>query len=425
MKGNIKGYILEELTNLFKKVKVTKTNKMEQQVSELRAAMQELLLRLQASDVRHTTNEERITGLTDNLNQFQSTQTVVEHKDIVTVVNNGDHIQLDSYKSIPEFSGDKTQYRSWREQVVRRMDMIKNFKTHIKYEAALGIIRAKITKAASDILINNKTAYDIDAIIDRLDFSYADQRPLYVVEAEMTSIKQSNKSLQEYYDAINQALNMVITKIVMTYKGEAEQKSLVAETQQKAIRTFIMGLNSSMMRNTLYGNTPKTLAKAFAIAQTIYYDNQHLQLDANRDSRKIQPRMQQQGQPMKYNPNFIYNKMPPKAVDNVNKPQPKVFDNPVPMEVDISARFKQSTNWRQPNTQMNGPQKRDYNSSRQHLQQPQKMQKINLVGGDDEYVESTDNNEYYEEAGCISDDLISNASHGSQESEIASTFLVE
>lgn len=288
------------------------------------------------------------------MNQFQVTQTAVEHNDITTTITSGDQIQLDSYKSIPEFSGDKSQYRSWREQVTRRMKMIESFKTHPKYEAALGIIRAKITKVAPDILINNKTAYNIDAIIDRLDFSYADQRPLYVVEAEMTSIKQSTKSLQEYYDTINQALNMVITKIVMTYKNDAEQKSLIAETQQKAIRTFIMGLNSSMMRNTLYGNTPKTLAKAFAIAQTIYYDNQHLQLDLNRDSRRTQPRIQQPNPPMRYNPNFNYNR-------TQQATQPKNPDKVEPMEVDSSARFRQSTNWRQPNAQTYGPQKRDYN----------------------------------------------------------------
>lgn len=116
------------------------------------------------------------------------------------------------------------------------------FKTHPKYEAALGIIRAKITNAASDILISNNTAYNIEAIIDRLDFSY--QRTLYVVEAKMTSIKQSNKSLQEYYDKLNQALNIVISKIVMTYKSELEQHSLIAETQCKAVRAFIMGLHS-------------------------------------------------------------------------------------------------------------------------------------------------------------------------------------
>lgn len=159
------------------------------------------------------------------------------------------------------------------------MEQIGAFKTHPKYAAALSIIRAKITGAASDILINNNTAHNIDAIIDRLDFSYADQRPLYVIEAEMTIIKQNGKSLQEFYDNINQALNMVITKIAMTYKETAEQSALITEAQGKAIRTFVTGSNSHLIRATLYGSMPKTLSQAFATAQTIQYDNQHLQLE--------------------------------------------------------------------------------------------------------------------------------------------------
>lgn len=87
--------------------------------------------------------------------------------DISTTITSGDQIQLDSYKCIPEFCGVKSQYRSWREQVVRRMKMIAAFKTHPKYEAALGIIRSKIKGPASDVLINNKTPYNIDAIINR------------------------------------------------------------------------------------------------------------------------------------------------------------------------------------------------------------------------------------------------------------------
>lgn len=334
----------------------------------------------------------------------------------MTALDTGDQIQLDSYKSIPEFSGDKNQYRSWREQVVRRMTMISRFKTHPKYEAALGIIRAKITKVASDILINNNTAYNIDAIIDRLDFSYADQRPLYVVETEMTAIKQSSKSLQEYYDAINQALNMVITKIVMTYKNEQEQKSLIAETQQKAVRTFIMGLKNTMIRSTLYGHTPKTLAQAFAMSQTVYYDNQFLQLDQNRELQRMQSQMQnrfqQQMVPVKIGPAFHQNN--PQA-----PPQSKDCPKPEPMENDYSARFRQSTNWRQTNQQPNvqpSPQKRDYESSRRQLQQQQKYQRINQL----QDAESQHPNELKDDTEPIPEDLISNASI---ESIPASTFL--
>lgn len=411
-----KQYIdLESLTNQFEKLQLSRTSKMAE-LMELQAAVEQLLIKLKVSEDRQKTSEDQIAKLNENLNLCQAKPTLLEYEDISTVLTKPEEIQLDSYKSIPEFSGDKTQYRSWREQVIRRMKMIEAFKTHPKYEAALGIIRAKITSAASDILINNNTSYNIEAIIDRLDFSYADQRPLYVVEAEMTSLKQSNKTLQEYYDKINQALNMVITKIVMTYKNVAEQQSLITEIQRKAVRTFIMGLHSHMIRNILYGHAPNSLAQAFAMAQTVYYDNQHLQLDQNRDLQrmqdKIQARIQQQNLAPKYNPNFNYKPQQPM--------QPKKFHKPEAMEVDTSNRFKQPTNGNPPhqqaNAQTNGPQKRDFISSRQHVQ-PQKFQKLNQMGDSE-----TDPDEDYEGDlyGDIPDDLISNAS---LETNTASTFL--
>lgn len=81
---------------------------------------------------------------------------------------------------IHELGGDKKTYRSWGTQVSKLMEQIENFQTHPKYAAVLSFICAKITGAASDIPINNNKAHNIYAIIDRLDLSYADQRPLYV-----------------------------------------------------------------------------------------------------------------------------------------------------------------------------------------------------------------------------------------------------
>lgn len=289
------------------------------------------------------------------------------------------------------------------------MELIKLFQTHPKYEAALAIIRAKITNTASDILINNSTPYNIDAIIDRLDFSYADQRPLYVVEAEMTSIRQGSKTLQEYYDRINQALNMVITKIVMTYKVQDEQKSLKEQMQQKAVRTFIIGLKSASTRGILYGQSPKSLSTAFAIAQTVYYDNQYLLLDQKGESPKSQTYSPQQNSTGKYNPNFNYNKPPQQSQ------QVKEFKKPEAMEVDSSNRFKQF------NTQNNG-QKREYDSSRQRSAQPNKFQRINQLQGD-ELQPVNENFDVNEERETIPEDLISNISHTSDKTVTSSAFL--
>lgn len=299
-------------------------------------------------------------------------------EDIETEITSGDQIQLESYKSIPEFSGLRGTYRPWRNQVARRMKIIDAFKTHPKYEAALAIIRAKITGDASNVLTNNKTAYNIIAILTTLDSAYADQRPLYAVEAEMTSIKQWNKTLQTYHDVINQALNLVITKVVMTYKEEAEQRSLIAEAQQKAVRTFIVGLNSQMTRHILYGRIPKSLAEAYSIAQTVYYDNQHLQLESNHEIRS-QNNIKKQQKPMN---------------TNYNKPQ-------------------QQQN--QPNSQTSVI-KGNGDSNRQQFQQSQRVQRINQLV-DDEF-------EVNEESQPITEDVVSNSSLTS-DNVMSSAFLDE
>lgn len=238
--------------------------------------------------------------------QQQNAVTPTQYEDVTPTYATGDSIQLDAFKVIPEFNGDRKAYRSWRSQVMKMMKQIENFKAHPKYAAALSIIRAKITKNASDILVNNDTVHNIDAIIDRLDFSYSDQRPLYVIEAEMTTIRQNGKTLQEYYDDINQALNMVLTKIAMTYKEAAEQRSLTAEVQSKAIRTFITGLNSVLIRNTLYGSMPDTLSKAFSVAQTIQYDNKHLHLEFKKNIQPTNAAKKPNDAKPNFNPNPNY-----------------------------------------------------------------------------------------------------------------------
>jgi hypothetical protein len=374
-------------------------------MEEIKVQLQQILIKLQVSEERQKLCEEQIASITSapNVLETDNEERAEEDDDIIPEITNGDQIQLESYKSIPTFSGVEGTYRPWRNQVVRRMKMIHEFKKHPKYEAALAIIRTKITGEASNVLINNKTAYNIIAIIKTLDKSFADQRPLYVVEAHMTSIKQLDKTLKEFHDAINHALNLVISKIVLAYKEVAEQRSLIAEAQRKAVRAFIVGLKSQTMRHILYGRTPGTLAEAFTVAQTIYHDNDHLQLEYREKEKnqqrtqqqqnfqkKFYPKMQQQqsqNSPAGFNPKMNCNQPQQQLIQQKNKPEQ--------METDFSNRFKQNAN----------------------KQQPNKHQRINQL----QDGESNPNEEYVDDI-CdnIPDDLISNASN---ETTSSSAFL--
>lgn len=327
-----------------------------------------LASQLQASEEKRQQLETRIDAMNQPMEQPQSLERdgantfdlfeidnpECNEPDIEPELESGNDILLESFKAIPEFSGRLHEYRSWRNQVARRMRIIDPFKKHPKYEAALAIIRAKITGAAADVLTNNKTPYNIICILKTLDATYTDQRPLYAIEAQMVAIKQNEKSLHQFYNAINFALNAIILKVVQTYKNEGEQRSLVNEAQKKAIRTFIVGLKFRMMRHILYGRQPQTLSEAFSIAQTVFHDNEYLQFEHCTTVARGQP---QQHNIKDWNQQRMNNSNPPR--NNMNSNQPK-YNAPEPIDVDASHRMRQAPNWRQP-------------------QQPQKMQRINHI----------------------------------------------
>lgn len=319
--------------------------------------IQEITTQFQASEVKRIELEQRIENM--NSSHEYRAEAQCEFPDIEPELTSGDQIQLESFKAIPEYSGKRHEYRSWRNQIARRMKLIDQFQKHPKYEAALAIIRAKITGAAADILTNNKTPYNIRCIVQALDAAYTDQRPLYAIEAQMVAIKQNDKNLHELYNAINFALNAIIMKITTTYKIEDEQRSLIAETTKKAIRTFIVGLKFRTMRHILYGQQPKTLSEAYAIAQTVFYDNEHLQLE----NTSTESRVQSRGNTNKPRNNWN------QQYNNYQQRNTNTFTRPEPMDMGNS----NNTKWRQPES----PQKREYDSSRQRFEQPRKLQRIN------------------------------------------------
>lgn len=101
-------------------------------MDEILAQIELLKAKLLVSENRQKESENKIDTLNNSLNSFQINSEPTEYKDIVTIIPNAENIQLEPYKCIPEFSGKKNEYRSWREQVVRRMETISAFKTYIE-----------------------------------------------------------------------------------------------------------------------------------------------------------------------------------------------------------------------------------------------------------------------------------------------------
>ncbi|GBP97607.1 Retrovirus-related Pol polyprotein from transposon gypsy [Eumeta japonica] len=188
-------------------------------------------------------------------------------------------INLDIFKSLPEFKGNQLEYRSWREDVCRLMDGIKQHEASNRYCEALSIVKTKIRGPASDVLINHNTVFNWEAIKNRLDYTYADQRPLYVLQDELRRITQGNKTLTQYHDEINKSLTLITSKLSMSGYPETTVEIMMNEAIQEAVRVFKDGIKNSYIRATLYGSPIKDLEHAYAIARTIEHDNEHRRLN--------------------------------------------------------------------------------------------------------------------------------------------------
>lgn len=216
--------------------------------------------------------------------QAQAQPTIEEYKDVTVTVSVPNDVALDIFKTLPEFNGDREKYATWRTMTRTALGLLKNHQSSKRFFEALMIVRNKITGTASNILNNYNTAFNLDAIIDRLDFTYADKRPLYILEQELLVLQQNKLSLDEFYDLVNEKLNRIVNKINMTYKEKATAIAFVNGANERALRTFITGLNNKR-GELLYASNPATLPEAYARLQTIINDQERI-VFANRFNSK-------------------------------------------------------------------------------------------------------------------------------------------
>lgn len=318
----------------------------------------------------------RVDELTNQLKENQQTK-VEEYKDVEVTVNQPSEVSLKIFETLPEFIGEREKYATWRTMVNTAMKLLADHPSSMRYFEALMIIRNKVKGAASNILNNYNTAFNFDAIIDRLDFTYADKRPLYVLEQELTVLQQNKLTMDEFYDKVNEKLNAIVNKINMSYKEKATAIAFVESMNQKALRTFITGLNNKK-GELLYASNPSSLPEAYARLQTIINDQERINF-ANRynqgEKNNVQSSFQSKNQPsfQSKNPQFRYKTTEqPNLMAKQNDQQP--LNAPEPMEIDKSsinvnvergfnpsrAKFNQSN---QNNTRFYSPFKRNHSNN--------------------------------------------------------------
>lgn len=135
------------------------------------------------------------------------------------------------------------------------------------------------------VLSSYDTPLNFKAIINRLDFTYADKRPIYLIEQELSTLRQGNLTLIEYYDEVERKLTLLINKTIMTYDA-----SLAASLNEKyradALRVFISG-TKKQLSDILFSARPKDLPSALALAQEVESNHERFHF-ANNYGRSLE-----------------------------------------------------------------------------------------------------------------------------------------
>lgn len=317
--------------------------------------------------------QEQIVTMREQLSLLDNTPKIEEYQEVKVNVHDVKDVSLDMFKTLPEFNGDRDKYPAWRNSAMNVMKIFENHKDKPKYFEALNIVRNKIIGAASESLTNYNTVFNFDAIISRLDFTYADKRPIYIIEQEMIVLQQRNSTIEDFYDSVNKKLNALINKINMTHKEKPVARAMVQEASAKALRTFVTGLRGDLGR-ILYASNPSTLPEAYAKIQTIINDQERIRF-ANQYN---QPKFGKH-EPTQLNPNFK-----PKSKTPIQIPQNK-NDKPEPMDVDRSSM----------NVNVGSP-KRQWSGTHSNQRNNRKFQRVNqaeVIENEVDHVDSAENDE--------------------------------
>lgn len=174
---------------------------------------------------------------------------------------------LDLIKSVPEFDGDKKAYPAWRKAASFAMAYYPE--NSEKYYVATGILRNKIIGSANTTLSSFNTVLNFRAILDRLDKSFADSRPLHNLENELSILRQDNLSLTDFYDTVDKQLTLIIYKQIMSLNGQDDLIATLNErARENALRVFISGLRRPLC-DVLFSARPQDLPNALVIAQEL------------------------------------------------------------------------------------------------------------------------------------------------------------
>lgn len=319
---------------------------------------------------------------------------------------------LDIAKSLPEFEGKHETYVSWRKAAHTAYRVYEKYNGSSTHFQALGIIRNKIKGTADMILASFDTPLNFKAIINRLDFTYADKRPIYLIEQEMSTLRQGNLTLLEYYDEVERKLTLLTNKTIMNYDSDLAA-SLNEKYRMDALRVFISGAKKPLS-DILFSAKPKDLPSTLALAQEV--ESNHVRYNfASNYAKSMEEKTQQKfftKNARFANNNNIQRKNPyyDRRQDSSKEQKQEVE----PMDIDSSSRFKQpqkiNNQWRaQPNINISPAIKRPNSGTTRFT--GLKQQRVNHMAHEkNDHV----NHNYQYEADTVVSDIENEASEYDQ-----------
>lgn len=273
-------------------------------------------------------------------------------------------VKLDIVKSVPLFDGNHEQYVSWRQAAVDAYEIFKRYVGSEAHYEAVAILKNKVGGTARAVLTSHNTVLNFDAIIARLDCTYADKTSLRVLRQQLELDRQGDLELMDYYDEVEKKLTLVTNKVVMTHNDQAAA-IICAEVRDDALHAFMAGLKRSLKALVIPAK-PKDLPSALAAAREaensiersafaasyarVVEERNHFQENGRNGNRN----QNRQGRGQERNPHFVANQGQNKAQQNDHVLRPNDKDTQhksqvQPMDVDPStSKFRQPTNWGKP-----------------------------------------------------------------------------
>lgn len=221
-------------------------------------AQQEVRLR-EEFDARLNSVNQRVNSLRLEAPQVEAYQRISIDPDV------GCSISLDCVKSIPEFNGTQDEYVHWRQSAIDAYELFRPYIGSNAHYQAVNIIRNRIKGTARALLSSYNTVLNFDAIIARLDCTYADRTSLRILRQQLEMVRQGDSTLMQYYDEVERKLTLVTNKVVMTH-DQKRAVMLNEEVRNDALHSFISGLKKTL-RSVVFPAQPKDLPSALALAR--------------------------------------------------------------------------------------------------------------------------------------------------------------